>query len=186
MPELSSDAQERLQNISEVAAEVSSELHSMSHQLHPAKLDLLGLVATVGGHCREVSQQHELRVEFVHHDVGERVPKDVALCLFRIVQEALRNIVKHGKTEDAKVDLSGSGDEIHLCISDQGAGFSPESAQAKGGLGLISMRERLRLIGGHLDVESKPSHGTRIYVRVPVGEFGAQKKNGTNAFKANA
>lgn len=186
MPELSSDAQERLQSISEVAAEVSSELHSMSHQLHPAKLDLLGLVATVGGHCREVSQQHELRVEFVHRDVDERIPKDVALCLFRIVQEALRNIVKHGQTEDAKVELSGGGDEIHLCISDQGAGFNPEAAKAKGGLGLISMRERLRLVGGHLDVDSEPSHGTRIYVRVPVSDVDAQKRNGAKAFKANA
>jgi signal transduction histidine kinase len=186
MPELSSDAQERLQKISEVAGEVSSELHSMSHQLHPAKLDLLGLVATVGGHCREVSQQHELRVEFVHRDMDERIRKDVALCLFRIVQEALRNIVKHGHTEDAKVELSGGGGEIHLCISDEGAGFNPESAQAKGGLGLISMRERLRLVGGHLDVESEPSQGTRIYVRVPVSDVGVQKKNGTKAFKANA
>jgi signal transduction histidine kinase/integral membrane sensor domain MASE1 len=186
MPELPSDAQERLHNISEVAAEVSSELHSMSHQLHPAKLDLLGLVATVGAHCREVSQQYELRVEFVHHDVGEQIPKDVALCLFRIVQEGLRNVVKHGRTEDAKVELSGRGDEIHLRISDRGAGFSPESAQAKGGLGLISIRERLRLIGGHLDVESAPSHGTRIYVRVPVGDGAAQKRNRANAFKANA
>jgi signal transduction histidine kinase len=158
----------------------------MSHQLHPAKLELLGLVATVGGHCREVSRQHELRVEFAHRNVGERIPKDVALCLFRIVQEALRNIVKHGRTQHAKVDLSGSGDELHLCISDQGAGFNPASAQTKGGLGLISMRERLRLIGGYLDVESEPSHGTRIYVRVPLGDGDGQKKNGTKAFKANA
>ncbi|HEY1468287.1 MAG TPA: MASE1 domain-containing protein [Candidatus Acidoferrum sp.] len=186
MPELSSGAQERLQGILEVAEEVSSELHSMSHQLHPAKLELLGLVATVEGHCGEVSRQQELRIEFVHHDVGEGIPKDVALCLFRIVQEGLRNIVKHGKTEEAKVELSGRGDEIHLCISDQGAGFDPESAQAKGGLGLISMRERLRLVGGQLDVESEPSRGTRIYVRVPAGDAGGPKKNGTKAFKAKA
>jgi len=126
-----------------------------------------------------------LRIEFVHHDVDDRIPKDVALCLFRIVQEALRNIVKHGRTESAKVELSGSADEIYMRISDQGAGFSPESAQARGGLGLISMRERLRLVGGHLDVESEPSRGTRIYVRVPVGDGGVQKKNGTKAFKAN-
>jgi signal transduction histidine kinase len=185
IPELPSEAQERLHNISEVASEVSSELHSMSHQLHPAKLDLLGLVATVGAHCREISQQHELRIEFVHHDVSDRIPKDVALCLFRIVQEALRNIVKHGRTESATVELSGSADEIYLRISDQGAGFCPESAQARGGLGLISMRERLRLIGGDLDVESEPSRGTRIYVRVPVGNGGAQEKNGAKAFKAN-
>jgi len=186
MPELSADAQQQLHSISEVAAEVSSDLHSISHQLHPAKLDLLGLVAAVGGHCREVSEQHDLQVEFVHHEVGTQIPKDVALCLFRIVQEALRNIAKHSRTETAKVELSGSGEEIYLCISDNGAGFSPESAQAKGGLGLISMRERLRLIGGHLVVESEPSHGTRIRVHVPVSNGGGQKKSETTAFDANA
>ena len=186
MPELLTDAQQQLHSISEVAAEVSSDLHSMSHQLHPAKLDLLGLVAAVGGHCREVSEQHELRVEFVHHEVGSQIPKDVALCLFRIVQEALRNIVKHSRTETAKVELSGSRDEIYLCISDNGAGFSPASAQAKVGLGLISMRERVRLIGGNLVVESEPSHGTRIRVRAPVSNGGGQKRSETTAFKANA
>ncbi len=169
MPGLSSDGQQQLQSISTVASEVSSDLHSMSHQLHPAKLDLLGLVAAVRGHCREISQQHDLQIEFVEHDLGAPIPNDVALCLFRIVQEALRNIVKHGRTETAKVELSGNGKEINLCISDNGAGFSPESAQAKGGLGLISMRERLRLIDGHLVVESAPSQGTRIYVRAPAG-----------------
>lgn len=185
MPELSIDAQQQLHSISEVAAEVSSDLHSMSHQLHPAKLDLLGLVAAVRGHCREVSEQHDLRVEFVHHEVGSQIPKDVALCLFRIVQEALRNIVKHSRTETAKVELSGSRDEIYLCVSDNGAGFSPASSEAKSGLGLISMCERVRLIGGHLVVESEPSHGTRIRVRVPVSNGGGHKRSETNAFKAN-
>jgi signal transduction histidine kinase len=122
----------------------------------------------VAGHCREVSKQQNLRIDFVHHAVGTQIPKDVALCLFRIVQEALRNVVKHSRTTQAKVELSGQGDEIELCISDGGVGFSHKSAQAKGGLGLISMRERLQLVGGQLAVESKPSHGTQIRVRIPL------------------
>jgi signal transduction histidine kinase len=93
-------------------------------------------------------------------------PKEVTLCLFRIVQEALRNVVKHSGAAEAKVELSGHGDRIDLCISDSGAGFSPESAKGIGGLGLISMRERL--VGGHLSVESQSARGTMIHARVPL------------------
>jgi PAS domain S-box-containing protein len=161
-------ARELLQDISELASEVSSDLHNISHQLHPARLDLIGLVATVADYCKEISRQHHLQVEFVHQDVPAEMPKDVALCLFRIVQEALRNIVKHSGATEAKVELSGDGHQIDLRISDQGKGFDPGSAAGQAGLGLISMRERLRLVGGHLSVESAQSHGTRIHVRVPL------------------
>jgi signal transduction histidine kinase len=161
-------ARELLQNISELASEVSSDLHNVSHQLHPSRLDLIGLVATVADYCRELSRQHHLQVEFVHHDVPAETPKDVALCLFRIVQEALRNVVKHSGAAVAKVELSGDGHQIHLGISDQGKGFEAGSAVGQTGLGLISMRERLRLVGGHLSVESKPSRGTRIRVWAPL------------------
>ena len=167
MDGLKLSARELLQKISELASEVSSDLHNVSHQLHPARLDLIGLVATVRGYCREVSRQHHLQVEFVHQDVPAETPKDVALCLFRIVQEALRNVVKHSGAAEAKVELSGDGHQIHLRISDPGKGFEAGSAAGQTGLGLISMRERLRLVGGHLSVESQPSHGTRICVRVP-------------------
>jgi PAS domain S-box-containing protein len=186
MSALSSNQREELRNISAVASEVSSDLHNMSHQLHPAKLDLLGLVAAVGGYCKEVSEQQELRIEFVHHDIGGQIPKDVALCLFRIVQEALRNVVKHSGTVEARVELSGTNRGIDLCISDRGAGFSPESALAKGGLGLISMRERLRLVGGQLGVESEPSRGTRIRVRVPLRSGQMEGIMKPNTFTADA
>lgn len=186
IPGLTSNAQGQLQKISDIATEVSSDLHNMSHRLHPAKLDLLGLVAAVGGHCKEVSEQQELRIDFVHRDVETKIPKDVALCLFRIVQEALRNVVKHSGTAEAKVELSGSSGGIELCISDAGAGFNPESAPTKGGIGLVSMHERLRLVGGHLVVESEPSHGTRIRVRVPIPNGGVQENGGPQKLKANA
>jgi signal transduction histidine kinase len=89
------------------------------------------------------------------------------LCLFRIVQEALQNVVKHSRAAEAKVELSGHSDGIDLCVSDSGAGFSPESAQGVSGLGLVSMRERLWLVAGQLSVESEPLHGTQIRVRIP-------------------
>ena len=171
MPGLSSSDRKQLHNIAQVASEISSDLHNLSHRLHPVKLDLLGLVAAIGGLCRELSRQHGLQIKFVHQNIPRKIPKAQALCLFRIAQEALRNVVKHSKTADAKVELCGHDDGIDLCISDSGTGFSPESAQTKRGLGLISMRERLRLIGGHLAVESEPLRGTRVRVRVPLSSM---------------
>jgi PAS domain S-box-containing protein len=165
-PDLSSQAREQLRSISEVATKVSSSIHNLSRELYPSPLDLLGLVPSVRGLCRDFSDQHNLQVHFGHHGIPAQVPKDVALCLFRITQEALRNVVKHSGAAAAKVELSGQDDQIELCISDLGAGFSPESAKAASGLGLTSMQERLRSVGGQLSVESKPSHGTRIRVRV--------------------
>ena len=186
VPGLSSINRKELNNLVRVASEVSSDLHSMSHQLHPAKLDLQGLVAAMGGVCRELNSQHELRIKFLHHDVPAQIPKDVALCLFRIVQEALRNVVKHGKTSEARVELFGQGDGISLCVSDPGAGFNPEDTQGRTGLGLVSMRERLRLLGGDFAVESEPSHGTRILVRVPLGGDFGQDRAASRQSKASA
>jgi PAS domain S-box-containing protein len=186
MSELSSEARQQLHNMSELASEVASDLHNLSYRLHPTKLDLLGLVATVGEYCREVSKRQELHIEFVHNGVEKQIPKEVSLCLFRIIQEALRNVLKHGRTCEAKVELSGHSDGIDLCISDPGAGFTVGSAEAKSGLGLVSMHERLRLIGGHLTIESEPSHGTRILVRVSLSRETGQGSNEPKQSKANA
>jgi signal transduction histidine kinase len=158
----------------------------LSHQLHPYKLDTLGLVAALGGFCNEISRQHNLRVQFVHHDVSGQIPNEVTLCLFRIVQEALRNVVKHSGGTEAEVELSCHDDRIDLCISDSGEGFSPEHVKAETGLGLISMRERLRLVRGHLSVESEPSHGTRIRVRVPLPTRNAGITSEEKTHKAGA
>jgi len=157
-----------LRNLTQVASEISSDLHSLSHQLHPARLDLQGLVAAMSSLCKELNLQHDLNIHFVHYDVPANIPSDVALCLFRIVQESLRNIIKHGHTSDAQVELSAANGCIDLCISDSGSGFNPDVAHGKGGLGLVSMRERLRHIGGHLAIQSAPNHGTQIRVRVPL------------------
>lgn len=164
-PDLSSQAREQLYTISEAATKVASSIQNLSHELHPSRLDLLGLLPSLRGLCEDFSDQHNLQVHFVHHGIPEQVSKDVALCLFRITQEALRNVVKHSGAAAAKVELSGHGDRIELCISDSGAGFSPESAKAASGLGLASMQERLRSVGGQVLVESGLSRGTRISVQ---------------------
>jgi signal transduction histidine kinase len=132
-PTLTSTDRKQLHKLTEVASEMSTVLHNMSHQLHPAKLDLQGLVPAIASFCRAFSNQQGLQVMFLHHDPSGHIPNDVALCLFRIVQEALRNIVKHTNSSDAKVELSAHGEGIDLRISDSGAGFNPECVQSKGG-----------------------------------------------------
>jgi signal transduction histidine kinase len=166
--ELSSTARQKLHNVAEIAADVSSNLHDLSHRLHPSKLDVLGLVPSLTGFCREFSESHQLPVYFAHDHIQSQIPKDVALCMFRIVQEAVRNAAKHSGASEVNVELSGFGDRLELRVSDSGVGFDPQSEKGRRGLGLLSMSERLRLIGGDLIVESEPSHGTRIRVRVPL------------------
>jgi PAS domain S-box-containing protein len=183
---LSTQARQQLHKIAEGASEVSSNIHDLSHQLHPPNLDTLGLVISLRGLCKEFSEQHNLQVQFVYDGIPGQIPKDVTLCLFRVMQEALRNVVKHSGAAEARVELSGHGDRIDLCISDSGTGFNPESAQGEGGLGLVSMRERLRLIGGDLTLESEPLHGTRIRVRTPLLTTSAQVASEPKARKTGA
>ena len=167
VPGLSPQARVQLHSLSEVATEIASSIHNLSHRLRPSLLDLLGPVASIERLCREMSDRDGLQIKFVHQRVPERIPKNATLCLYRITQEALRNVAKHSGVTEAEVELLGHEDQIELCVSDSGVGFSPESAKRASGLGLISMQERLRLVGGQLSVQSEPLHGTRIRVRIP-------------------
>jgi PAS domain S-box-containing protein len=175
-PELSRNAKVRLKDIAQTATEISSDIHHLSHQLHPSKLDTLGLVAAVSGYCREFSEQHTLQIDFVHSDVPQQIPKDVTLCAYRIVQESLRNVVKHSGAQNAKVELTGNANGIELCVSDLGAGFDIESAKGKTGLGLVGMSERLRLVGGQLRLESRVAQGTKVRVRIPLSSASVNAK----------
>jgi signal transduction histidine kinase len=126
------------------------------------------LVAALGGLCRELARCHGLGVKFTHHLWPGVSPPDAVLCLYRIAQEALQNVVKHSGSRHASVELSGTADMIRLRICDDGVGFEPGTMSANDGLGLISMRERLLLVGGEIAIDSRPSGGTRIDVRIPV------------------
>jgi PAS domain S-box-containing protein len=154
--------------------EISSDIHSLSHQLHPSSLQHLGLVAATRNFCKEISGQHAIDIEFVHHGVPRSLPDDVALCLYRIVQEALRNVIKHSGAESARIEITGTADGLELQISDNGMGFDPESARTRRGLGLLSIRERLRLVSGTISFERVEPNGTRIEVRVPIPASGQQ------------
>jgi signal transduction histidine kinase len=172
--DVSPKSRQQLEAVVEMASEVSANLRDLSHMLHPATLATLGLVTSISGFCRQFSEQHNLNVKFEFGDIPKGTPDDVSLCLFRIVQEALSNVVKHSAAQEARVTLTRAGDRIDLCIEDSGAGFDTASPQGTAALGLISMRERVHLVGGQFSIESEPSRGTRILVHVPVTSIGGQ------------
>ncbi len=163
----------RLQELSARVKQLSSSVHDLSHQLHPSKLEQLGLVAAVRGLCEELGQGHGLRIEFSHHEVPAALPEDTALCLYRIAQEALRNVIRHSGARHARVELEEDGGAVCLRVEDDGAGFDTGLVPGKEGLGLVSMRERLRLVHGEVAIDSRPSGGTRVAVRVPLPAAGA-------------
>src|SRR5258705_4746634 len=156
-----------INNVWERAQEISSEIHRVAYQLHPSKLDHLGLVAAVKSHCLELSARHETKIVFKEKGCSGLLPKDVTLCLFRIVQESFRNVIKHSGAREASVVLVGTRDAIHVSVSDNGRGFDVDSLKSKSGLGFISMKERLRLVGGAISVHST-ARGTKIEVSVPL------------------
>ena len=117
--------------------------------------------------CKELSEQQNVLVQFIHSDIPRIVPKEISLCLFRVLQEALQNALKPSGARQFQVELRGTPDDIQLTVSDLGAGFDPQEAMNREGLGLTSMRERLGLVNGHLTISSAPGGGTTIQACVP-------------------
>jgi signal transduction histidine kinase len=126
------------------------------------------VVAAIGGFCSEIADQQKLTIDFTHEGVPDDVPPDIALCLFRVLQDASRNAVRHSQVRSFSVDLRGTPDAIQLTVRDAGRGFDYQSALRRRGLGLTSMRERLKLVGGHLVIDSQPAKGTTITAVIPL------------------
>ena len=148
--------------------EMSSDLHILSHQLHSSKLEHVGLVPALHGLCKEISEKYKIEIHFSEGEEPVDVPKDVALCMFRVAQESLGNVVKHSGTREAHVQFHANAIGISLRISDQGKGFDPAVKNPAAGIGLIGMNERLRLVGGRLLVKSETGRGTEIVAEAPV------------------
>ncbi len=147
---------------------LSSDIHSMSHRLHSLKLDSLGLAAAAKSFCSELAERQDVEVKFSSERVPRKLPEPISLCLFRVLQEALQNAVKHSGARYFRVSLVGSTNQVALTVCDKGRGFRPEEVLPKGGLGLTSMKERLNLVGGNFDIDAKPSRGTIIRAFVPL------------------
>jgi PAS domain S-box-containing protein len=157
-----------LHQLSNRASELGADLHSLSHRLHSSTLEALGLVAGVKAFCGEFEEQQDIQIDFAHENVPRNIPGDAALCLFRIVQEGLRNVKKHSGARRAEVHVENLDGKLHLSVCDRGKGFDLNRPAAERGIGIRSMEERLRLLGGQLEVHSRPMEGTRIDAWVPL------------------
>jgi PAS domain S-box-containing protein len=149
-------------------ADIIANVQALSHELHPPRLLYLGVVAAMQGFCAELSAQKSVQIDFRNKHVPSNVPPDVSLCLFRVLQEALHNSVRHSQVRQFDVYLRGSKDGVDLTVRDEGVGFDVDAANRGVGLGLTSMKERLKLVGGELLIESKPARGTTVLARAPV------------------
>lgn len=145
---------------------LTSDVHQLSHQLHSAKLQHLGLRSAVEELTKQVGKQHHISIDLQTNGGDSHLPPEVALCLFRVTQEALNNVIRHSKAEKVSIDLNVEGELARLNIQDSGVGFDVSSSAA--GLGLVSMRERIRMIGGEFVVESRHGEGTLISAKVPL------------------
>jgi PAS domain S-box-containing protein len=149
-------------------SDIGKDIQALSHRLHSSKLEYLGIAAAASSFCKELSDQQKVEITFSNAGIPRHVPKEISLCLFRVLQEALQNAVKHSRVRHFSVNLRGTSEEIHLSVVDSGAGFDTAGAMSSRGLGLISMQERVHLIKGELSIESKPKGGTTVRVRAPL------------------
>ena len=162
------EVRSRMDKLQKQAREIANDIQTLSRELHPAKLEYLGPVAAMKDLCRELGERTKVKIDFTSQDLPSPLAADISLCLFRVLQEALCNAVKHSRTRHVEVGLRGTSDEIHLGITDAGVGFDMNQAKASRGLGLVSMQERLKLLGGTLSIESQRNRGTTIEARVPL------------------
>jgi PAS domain S-box-containing protein len=167
--EATAGAHDHIRHARQLLFDLGKDIQALSHRLHSSKWEYLGLVTAARSFCCELSEQRNVRIEFKHSDIPAAVPKEISLCLFRVLQEALQNAVRHSGAQGFVVEVQGAQDGIRLIVSDSGIGFDWRHAINGRGLGLISMRERLRLVNGELSIQSEPGRGTTVLARVPLG-----------------
>jgi PAS domain S-box-containing protein len=172
-PLLVPEIRRRTGELQKEITEIADDIQSLSHKLHSAKLQYLGIAAAMRSFCHEFGEQHNnVEIDFNTHDLPSPLSPEISLCFFRVLQEALHNSAKHSGARNLEVRLWGTSDALHLTVRDSGTGFDLEAAKNSRGLGLISMQERLKLLNGALTIESKPQRGTTIHARVPLRSDG--------------
>ena len=144
------------------------EIQVVVQGLHSAKLELLGLSRAAASLCRDLAVQHRVAIDFSTEGIPEHLSPDIALCLYRVLQEAVSNALKHAGVPQVAVMLRGTSTAVHLDVIDRGNGFDPQTLGHRQGSGLISMRERLKLVDGEIHVDSWPGSGTTVRARVPL------------------
>jgi signal transduction histidine kinase len=161
-----SERSRRIKEVLEHVSDLGNDIQALSHRLHSSKLEYLGLVAAAEGFCRELAGQQNVEIDFQSQDIPNELPQEVALCLFRVLQEALQNAVKHSGVRRFDVLLKAASNEIQMSVHDSGVGFDLQKAMSGHGLGFTSMKERMNLIDGHLSIDLKG--GTTIHARAPL------------------
>ena len=164
----SSPSQDQASDLQRQASEIAADVQALSHRLHSSRMELLGITAAMSQLCAEFAEQQKAEVNFATHDLPDHPPADVSLCLFRVLQEALHNGVKHSGVRHFDVRLWGSYGAIHLVVKDGGKGFDVEGARTGHGIGLVTMEERIKLVNGDISIQSEPHGGTTIHARVPL------------------
>ena len=169
-PGTASLLRKQLRSLRERVEELSDDLRRTAHHLHPSALDHFGLVAALESHCSDFLKLHRIPLKLTHLNVPESIPFEVSLCLYRITQECLNNIAKHSGATNATVTITADKDGILLSVTDNGTGFDPGLAADQSGLGIVGIRERVRLVKGAVSINSQPGCGTHIDVRVPMAK----------------
>ena len=172
MAELRRQLEERIKQLNDLAGEIQA----LSHRLHSSKLEYLGLRSAAAIFCTELSDRQKVKIDFCSENVPRDLPEEISICLFRVLQEALQNAIKHSGSQQIQVSLSVELNEIRLTVRDSGAGFDPKGAMKAQGIGLTSMKERLKLVGGTLSIDSQLNSGTTVQARVPLGSKGSTRE----------
>lgn len=155
-----------VQELWKQVTEISKDIQAVSHDLHSSNLEYLGVVAGMKSWCKEFGERHGMQIDF-RQDVRSTLPHEIGLSLFRVMQETFHNAAKYSGVKQIEVQLREESGEIELIVRDAGRGFDIDAARRGRGLGLTSMRERIRLLNGTIDIQSEPMRGTTIHVRVP-------------------
>jgi len=168
LPASAADLKQGVEEAARQTSEIGNDIQALSHLLHNSKLEYQGLTAATAGFCRELSDRHGVAIDVRSEDIPNDLPPEISLCLYRVAQEALQNVMKHSGSRRVEVSLKSTLNELLLTVRDFGIGFDPADAVKGRGLGLISMKERLNLVGGELSIDSQPQTGTTILARVTL------------------
>ena len=157
-----------MRRIQEQASGIAADVQALAYELRPYKLEYLGLSPVMKSFCETYGEQHDVKIDFKCHDVPNDVPLNTSVSLSRVLEEALQNSAQHGGAHHIGVELFGTPEGMHLIIHDSGVGFNPQTVMKGPGLGLVSMRERLKLVGGEFSIRSQPGKGTTVHACVPL------------------
>jgi PAS domain S-box-containing protein len=169
LPESASEVREQLQSFRNRVAELSDSVHDLAYELHPSILDHLGLTVALKSYLRDWSKREQIRTKFTNKSIPESIDQNVGTCLYRVAQESLRNVARHSGSRRVSVAIVGSPRLISLSVRDYGKGFDAGAEHSEGhGLGIMSMKERVRLVNGSFKLKSSPGQGTQIVARIPL------------------